>query len=85
MNKTVFFLISKLLQLFRKIYMNISQYTESNFFLLFHAARGIISKKFLISMTKVARSYGKMKNYHISRNISTTRVMSNFKLHSIQV
>ena len=69
----------------REVYMNISKYTKEHSYVLFYAERDKKSKEFLTDMCTTCHTYDKVKNYHISRNISASDIMINPNLHSIEV
>ncbi|KAK2587654.1 hypothetical protein KPH14_003774 [Odynerus spinipes] len=64
--------------------LNLADYVDNNFHVLYYAADSEIADSFLIALYKTGRSYSEKGTYHVSRNITAAELMIHPDLHSIE-
>ncbi|XP_072764356.1 phospholipid-transporting ATPase ABCA3-like [Anoplolepis gracilipes] len=64
--------------------MNLTNYMDNNFHVLYYAADEKIVKDFLVTLYTTGQAYSERHNYHISKNIPATDLMISPDLHSIE-
>lgn len=65
--------------------MNLKDYADSSFNILYYAANSTIANEFLVTLYKTSLSYNKKETYHVFRTISASEIMTNPNFHSIKV
>jgi len=65
--------------------MNLTEYANKNFHMLYYAADEKAAQNFLLALCTTSQLYSEWRNYHISRVITASDLMAHPDLYSIEV
>lgn len=65
--------------------MNLTKYMDNNLHVLYYAVDDKSAKDFLVTLYTTGQTYSERQNYHVSKHVTATDIMTHPDLHSIEV